>query len=189
MTIVSWGGAYEAAQRRAVFKPYEETSGVDLVIERHGGTLDALAGRAEAEGWDVVDMLEDQAIAACEAGLLLRLDHEVLLRPSGDLSLEADFAPIGLYPCAIPQNVFALVLAYDDRAFPGVKPGRIEDFFDLERFPGKRAIQKSPDGILEWALMAEGVPPAQVYDLLSTDRGLRLAFRRLDVIRESIVWW
>ena len=38
-------------------------------------------------------------------------------------------------------------------------------------------------------LLAEGVPPEQVYGLLSTDRGLRLAFRRLDTIRDEIVWW
>ncbi len=189
LTVVSWGGAYEAAQRLAVFEPYEAMSDVEIEVERYDGTLEALIGRAEAEGWAVVDMLEDEAIAACEAGLLLHLDHEALLAPSGGLSLEADFAPVGLRPCSIPQNVFALVLAYDDRVFPGVKPGSIEDFFDLESFPGKRAIAKSPDGILEWALMAEGVPPAQVYDLLSTDRGLRLAFRRLDAIRENIVWW
>ncbi len=189
LTVVSWGGAYEAAQNQALFEPYQEISGVDIKVGRYGGTLEALTGRAEAEGWDVVDMLEDQAIAACEAGLLLRLDHEAILGPSGELSLEVDFAPVRLRPCSVPQNVFALVIAYDDRVFPGVKPRSVEDFFDLERYPGKRAIEKSPDGILEWALMAEGVPPSQIYDLLSTDRGLRLAFRRLDAIRESIVWW
>ena len=37
--------------------------------------------------------------------------------------------------------------------------------------------------------MAEGVPTQQIYDLLSTRRGLRLAFRRLETIREAIVWW
>ena len=37
--------------------------------------------------------------------------------------------------------------------------------------------------------MAEGVPIDQIYDLLSTDRGMRLAFRRLDSIRDHIVWW
>ncbi len=189
LTVVSWGGAYEAAQRQALFEPYRQASGVDVQVKRYGGTLEALRERAAAEGWDVVDMLEDQAIAACEADLLLRLDHEAVLSPSDSLSLEADFAPAELGPCSIPQNVFALVIAYDDRVFPGVKPGSVEDFFDLERFPGKRAIEKSPDGILEWALIAEGVPPSQVYDLLSTDRGLRLAFRKLDTIRESIIWW
>lgn len=189
VTVVSWGGAYEAAQRQALFAPYTETAGIAVEVMGYDGTLQALATRAAPEGWDVIDMLEDQAIAACEAGFLRRLDHNALLQSSGGLPLEADFAPAILRPCSIPQNVYATVIAYDDRAYPGLKPGRLEDFFDLRRFPGKRAIEKSPDGILEWALMAEGVPPSQVYDLLSTDRGLRLAFRKLSEIRESIVWW
>jgi len=50
-------------------------------------------------------------------------------------------------------------------------------------------MQKKPSAILEWALIAEGVPVDQVYDLLSTERGLRLAFRRLDNIKDHILWW
>ena len=189
LTVVTWGGAYEAAQRAALFGPFTRQTGTPLRVLRYSGGIKALRRRAEPEGWDVVDMLEDDAMAACAAGLLWPLDHEALLSPAGGVPAEADFAPLRLGRCSVPQNVYARVIAYDDRAFPGVKPTRLEDFFDIERFPGKRAVERSPDGILEWALMAEGVPPSQIYDLLSTERGLRLAFRRLDTIRDSIVWW
>ena len=185
LTIVSWGGAYEAAQRAAVIAPFEARTGTQAEVLQYGGSAEELARRAGAEGWDVVDMLSDQARVACNAGLLEEIDAAGLL---GADAL-ADFAPVRPSRCAIPQNVYARVMAYDERAFPGVKPGRIEHFFDTEAFPGKRAVQWGPDGILEWALMAEGVPPEQVYGLLSTDRGLRLAMRRLDSIREDIVWW
>jgi putative spermidine/putrescine transport system substrate-binding protein len=37
--------------------------------------------------------------------------------------------------------------------------------------------------------MSYDVPISQVYDLLSTERGLRLAFRRLESLRGNIVWW
>ena len=183
--MVSWGGAYEAAQRRAVIAPFAQATGTKVEVRRYDGTAEALARRAGPEGWDVVDMLADQARLACREGTLQPLDAAALL---GRDAL-ADFAPHRPTRCAIPQNVYARVLAYDERAFPGAKPTRVEDFFDVAQFPGPRAVQKGPDGILEWALMAEGVPPAQVYALLSTDRGLRLAFRRLEAIREHIVWW
>ena len=188
VTVVTWGGAYEAAQRAAVFEPYTEATGVPVEVRRHAGGIEALRARAGSEGWDAVDMLESDAIAACDAGLLRALDHGVIL---GAPLREAarDFAPLELRPCSIPQNTYATVFAYDERAFPGVKPTRIEDFFDLERFPGKRAVEKRPGAILEWALMAEGVPPDQVTDLLSTERGLDLAFAKLDEIRGSILWW
>ena len=185
LTVVSWGGAYEAAQRAAVIAPFEAETGTRAEVLRYDGTAEAVARRAGAEGWDVIDMLADQARVACARGLLAEIDAAALL---GRDAL-ADFAPLRPTRCAIPQNVYARVMAYDERAFPGVKPTSVEDFFDTERFPGKRAVQRSPDGLLEWALMAEGVPPEQVYDLLSTDRGLRLAMRRLDTIREHIVWW
>ena len=185
LTVVSWGGAYEAAQRAAVVAPFEARTGTEVTVVRYDGTAADLAGRAGPEGWDVIDMLTDQARVACAKGLLMELDARALLG-AGAL---ADFSPAAPSRCAIPQNVYARVLAYDERAFRGVKPTRVEDFFDIERFPGRRAVQKSPDGILEWALMAEGVPPTQVYGLLSTDRGLRLAFRKLDTIRDHILWW
>ena len=185
LTVVTWGGAYEAAQRAAVIAPFEAATGLEVEVVQYDGTAEALSRRAAKEGWDVVDMLADQARVACERGLLRQVDARALL---GAAALE-DFAPVAPGRCALPQNVYARVFAYDERAFPGVKPTRIEDFFDTARFPGKRAVQRSPDGILEWALMAEGVPPEQVYDLLSTDRGLRLAMRRLDSIRDDILWW
>src|SRR6056297_1722062 len=187
LTVVSWGGAYERAQRAAVFAPFTRATGIPVRVARYDGDRATLKRRAATEGWDVIDMLEPAAISACEAGLLRRLDYGAIL--DDPRAARADFAPARLRPCSLPQNVFATVMAYDDRAFPGVKPTGIADFFDVARFPGKRAIRKSPDNILEWALLAEGVPPAQVYDLLSTDRGLRLAFRKLDQIRDHILWW
>ena len=187
LTVVSWGGAYEAAQRAAVFAPFTAETGIAVAVKRYDGALSDLETRARDEGWDVIDMVESSAISACEAGMLRPMDHDAILQDAR--GARRDFAPARLCRCTLPQNVFATVMAYDDRAFPGVKPTRVEDFFDTLRFPGKRAIRRSPDGILEWALMAEGVPPAQIYDLLSTDRGMRLAFRRLETLRGHILWW
>jgi len=188
LTVVTWGGAYEAAQKTAVFVPFTEATGIPVEVKRYSGAIGSLRKRAEAESWDVIDMLEADAITGCEDGLLRKLRHDEILGGL-DRAVRRDFAPTRLRPCSLPQNVFATVMAYDDRAYPGLKPTRIEDFFDVEEFPGKRAIHRSPDVILEWALMAEGVPAAQVYDLLSTDRGLRLALRRLEALRGHIVWW
>lgn len=185
LTIATWGGAYEAAQRAALFEPFAAETGNEVVIVEYGGAAAALRDRAPEEGWDVIDMTEDQALIACEAGELLPIDHAALVGDDG----VSDFEVAQLLPCAAPQNVYASVIAYDDAAFPGVKPTRLEDFFDLEQFPGRRALPRSPDVILEWAMMAEGAPPEQVYDLLSTDRGLRLVFRRLETIRDAIVWY
>ncbi len=189
VTVVTWGGAYEAAQRAAIFEPFTGKTGIGVGVRRHDGRPETLRTRSQPESWDVVDLTEDQAIAACKSGLLRRLDHAAIFKAVPTASLKADFAAGAFRDCSIAQNAFASVIAYNNDAFPGVKPRRIEDFFDLTSFPGKRAVERSPDAILEWALLAEGVPPSQVYDLLSTPRGLQLAFRKLDTIRDSVIWW
>jgi len=134
-------------------------------------------------------MIEDQAITACSADLLARVNARKIIKTYQSTALQADFVEKAFRQCSVAQNVYATVFAYDDRAFLGEKPDSIADFFDVTRFPGERALRQNPDVVLEWALMAEGVPADQVYDLLSTDRGLRLAFRRLDSLRGSIIWW
>lgn len=185
ITVVSWGGAYERAQQEALIEPFTAQTGIEVELVKYDGTATDLSDRAKASGWDVIDMVANQAHAACAAGALMEIDPVNLL---GETALQ-DFSPVKPTQCSVPQNVYARVVAFDNRVFPGAKPTQIADFFDTEKFPGKRAIEKSPDGILEWALMAEGVPASQVYGLLSTDRGLSLAFRRLERIREAIVWW
>ena len=189
LVVVSWGGAYEDAQRKAILEPYADQSGIVPSIMRHSGSLNELRDRAQAESWDVIDMQRDHAITACEQGWLLETDFRVVVSAYDGLQPEEDFVDGAFLDCSVVQNLYATVVAYDDRTYPGVKPSRINDFFDIENFPGKRALPKSPDAVLEWALLAIGVPAIQVYDLLSTDRGLRLAFRKLDEIRDSIIWW
>jgi putative spermidine/putrescine transport system substrate-binding protein len=81
------------------------------------------------------------------------------------------------------------VIAYDRRAFPGIRPTRVADLFDRERFPGPRALQAAPFGNLEWALHAYGVPREDLYNLLSTRRGLDLALERLGAVAGEAVWW
>ena len=42
---------------------------------------------------------------------------------------------------------------------------------------------------LEWALMADGVAPADVYKVLGTPEGVDRAFKKLDTIKKDVVWW
>ena len=189
LTIVSWGGVYEAAQRKAIIDPFTKATGIKVKNVTYSGGVQALRTHAEEKGWDVIDMIEDQAITACDEGLLSKVSVGQVATQYQSVPVQQDFFPGAFRACSIAQNVYSTAFAYNDRMFLGEKPERVADFFNLKKFPGKRALLRDPDVILEWALMAEGVPIGQVYDLLSTERGLRLAFRKLDVLRGSIVWW
>jgi putative spermidine/putrescine transport system substrate-binding protein len=192
LTVVTWGGAYEASQRAAIFAPFTAATGIEVTIARYDGGVAPLRDHLAQDGppaWDVVDMIRADAHTACRAGLLEPFDPAILAPGADGTPAEADFIDGAFGDCFVTQLVFATVIAYDDRAFPGEKPRSVADFFDVERFPGKRALRAAPVGLFDWALRSYGVPRSQIYDLLSTERGLRLAFRRLDRIRDQLVWW
>ena len=56
----------------------------------------------------------------------------------------------------------------------------------FEKFDAS-TLPKGDDG--EWALMADGVAPADVYKVLATPAGVERAFKKLDTIKSQIVWW
>ena len=76
----------------------------------------------------------------------------------------------------------------DSDKFPRARPSAA-DFFDLEKFPGKRGLRKGAKSSLELALMADGVPAAEVYELLATPEGVDRAFAKLDTIKDEVIWW
>jgi putative spermidine/putrescine transport system substrate-binding protein len=63
------------------------------------------------------------------------------------------------------------------------------DFFNVKKFPGKRGMRKNPKANLEFALIADGVPTDEVYDVLSTEEGKNRAFAKLNSIKDHVVWW
>jgi hypothetical protein len=81
---------------------------------------------------------------------------------------------------------WGLVIAYRTDAWGGATSMGWADFFDLERYPGKRAIRRSGpgSGILEGALIADGVDPAALYPL-----DVERALTKLASIAGEIIWW
>ena len=191
LTIASWGGSYEEAQFAAYFEPFEKSHNVQINLKPYnGGITDLeLPENPEETIWDVIDLTESDALAACDSGLLAEFD-ESLLAPSPDgTPARDDFSDGSVFKCGIAHLSYATVLAFDDRAFPNEKPNSVEDFFDIERFPGKRALKSEPKAILEWVMLSYNVPVTQIYDLLSTERGLKLVTQRLNQLKGNIVWW
>ena len=97
--------------------------------------------------------------------------------------------PGALTECGVGTLFYSTIYAYNLKQFPGAKPSTIGDFFDLEKFPGRRGMRRTPHVNLEFALMADGVPLQRVYAVLDTQEGLDRAFRKLDSIKDHIVWW
>jgi putative spermidine/putrescine transport system substrate-binding protein len=191
LTVATWGGVYEESQRQAYFDPFAAESGVSIHTAAYSGGVESLRDQVTSgsPAWDVADMTMADHRQACDEGLLEPFDRGTLAAAPDGTTAERDFIEGSFTPCGVAHNVFSMVYAFDKRGFPGAQPYRIEHLFDSERFPGQRAFHRRPDALLEWALISYGVPAEDLYSLLSTDRGMRLAFERLDRIRDDIVWW
>lgn len=191
LTVVSWGDVYGRAQTIALFHPFADKSHIDVNIQNYGGGLNEIAAQV-ASGkidWDVVDLELEDAAAACRQGLLERLDGTELPAGANGYAAQRDFVPGALGPCWVGSAVYSQVIALDASRFGENHARRVEDFFDLQRFPGLRGLREGPKFNLELALIADGVQPWRVYSVLSTKDGVDRAFRKLDTIKSSVVWW
>lgn len=127
-------------------------------------------------------MDENEMQAACDQGLLEKLDRRLL-------SNTADVDPSTLAPCGVAAFVWSKVLTYDHRKFGENGPKTWAEFFDTRKWPGKRGLRKQPRMTLEIALLADGVRPADVYKVLGTKQGQDRAFAKLDQLKPQIQWW
>ncbi|MGF1446529.1 MAG: extracellular solute-binding protein [Pikeienuella sp.] len=195
MTIVSWGGAYSASQQNAYHDPYTELTGVEIINDESSNEAVAKLRAMNETGnitWDVVDVVASDAIRLCDEGLALEIDHDEMLAPAPDgTPASEDFGDLIVSECYIPQIVYSTTFGYrtDVAAWNGAVPEDVCAVFDLETFPGKRSLEKRPINNMEWALICDGVPKDEVYDVLETDEGIAQAFAKLDTIKDEVIWW
>ncbi len=192
LTVVSWGGAYTKSQVEAYHKPFTAETGIPVTNVDYNGGIAEVKAQVESGNvmWDVVDMEVGDALRACDEGLLEPLDPAAFPAAPDGTPATDDFYPEALTDCWATSIIFSTVFAYDDSKIGETKPSSINDFFDLQKFPGKRGVRKqNPKATLEMALIADGVAPEQVYEVLATPEGLDRAFAKLDTIKDSVVWW
>ncbi|MGB7242920.1 MAG: extracellular solute-binding protein, partial [Sulfitobacter sp.] len=66
---------------------------------------------------------------------------------------------------AASSYFYSYVIAYDATKFGDNPPTGMADFFDVDKFPGKRAMYKWGVGVWEALLMGDGVAKADLYPL------------------------
>ena len=183
LTVTSWGGNYQDAQREVYFEPFSKKTGTKLVEDSWNGGVGAL--RAKVEGgnsnWDVVQVEAEELELGCEEGLFEQMDWSAL-------GGKDKFIPAAVHECGVGAIVWTTLLTYDGARLKD-GPKSWADFWNTEKFPGKRGLRRGPKYTLEFALMADGVEPSQVYQTLGTDAGVERAFKKLDQLKSSLVWW
>ncbi|WP_324755379.1 polyamine ABC transporter substrate-binding protein [Roseovarius sp. Pro17] len=182
LTVASWGGSYQEAQSKALFEPYEANTGNTVKQETYGGMSDVRLQVSSGQvTLDVVVSGSGSASRAGEEGLLEPLDYDVI---------DVSNFPEALYSeYCVGGDVFSTVYAWNpDKVEGGLSSWA--DFWDTEKFPGSRSYRGKVAGALEPALMADGVAPEDVYDVLSSEEGIERALDKIRELKPNIaVFW
>ncbi|HSI56256.1 MAG TPA: polyamine ABC transporter substrate-binding protein [Ideonella sp.] len=182
ITVVNFGGANANAQKKAYYEPFEKT-GTKVVAVEYNGEQAKIKAMVETKKvtWDVVEVESPDVARGCDEGLFEKLDYS-------KIGNKADFNPAAVTECGIGVFVWSTVMAYNgDKLKDG--PKTWADFWDTKKFPGKRGMRKGARYNLEFALMADGVKPADVYKVLATKDGAARAFKKLTELKPNIQWW
>jgi len=183
VTVISFGGANKEAQEAAFYKPFKTATDTAVVHGSYNGDLAKLKRMVEIShvSWDVVEVEAPELTRGCEEGLFMKLDAKAV-------GNAADFVPGAVQPCGVGIFVWTTLLAYNQNKVQGT-PNSWADFWDVKKYPGKRGLRWGAKYSLEFALMADGVAPKDVYKVLSTGEGVDRAFRKLDELKPNINWW
>ncbi|MEM8581413.1 MAG: ABC transporter substrate-binding protein, partial [Pseudomonadota bacterium] len=176
--------------------PYKAMhDGLEVVWDESSAEAVAKLRAMEEAGnvtWDVVDVVAADALRLCDEGLAIEIDADEMLAAAPDgTSASEDFGELLVGDCFIPQIVYSTTFGYRTDLVPeGVEPpSQICDVFDLETYPGKRALEKRPINNMEWALLCDGVAKDDVYEVLATDEGQQQALDKLGTIKDDVIWW
>ena len=175
--FVSYGGAYQEAQRKGWLQPYSQATGVQFA-EEEGTDYAKIKSQVESGQitWDVADVGNDFGLDA-NKDLLEPIDYSMINK--------SDILEGFASTYRVADITYGVVLAYNTKVTGGKVPQGWADFFDLQKFPGKRGTwDYATGGIFETALLADGVKPSELYPL-DTAR----ATKKLDTIKDQLVFW
>ncbi len=177
LVFVDWGGTNTDARVKQNIIPFEKETGIKVTVVTPSDYAKLIAMvENDTTEWDVMNCDAYWGVYAGKQGYLEPIDYKVVTEK---LDKEVQLEHV------VGAEVYSSVISYNKDKFKETPaPSNWAEFYDLEKFPGKRAMWQYPVTVLESALLADGVNPDKLYPL-DLDR----AFKKLDTIKDSIVWW
>ncbi|TIV65915.1 MAG: ABC transporter substrate-binding protein [Mesorhizobium sp.] len=177
IVVCNWGGAALDAFQKAYGEPFTKKSSIPVVIDGAGPETGAIRAMVDSKNvtWDATDGGMTDALVLGKGGYVEPIDYSIVDKSLVGDGLAAEFG--------ICNYTYSNVLAYDSKKL-STAPASWADFFDLEKFPGKRTMCKWIQGQLEAVLLADGVKPEDIYPL-DVDR----AFKKLEPLLPNLIFW
>lgn len=183
ITVISFGGANKDAQAAAYYQTFEKATGNKVIAGDYNGEMAKIKAMVDAKkvSWDVVEVESPELLRGCEEGLFEKINW-------AQVGKKTDFVKPAVSECGVGIFVWSTALAYNADKLKAA-PQNWADFWNVQKFPGKRGLRKGAKYTLEFALQADGVKPADVYKVLATKAGVDRAFKKLDQLKPNIQWW
>ena len=183
LVVVSWGGSYLDGQREAYLTPFAEAFGV-TVLEDTGPQIER--SRAEVESgspsFDITATNQAFYQIGVENDLWVPIDYGYFDKADLEAMPESVRLSHG-----VGTIYYAEAMAISEDAFSAGQPNSWKDFWDVEAFPGQRALpwcDVATYPLPEAALLADGVPRDQLYPI-----DMERAAKKLKALSEHVVWW
>lgn len=183
VTFAGYGGVSEKAFTQAWFDPFFEETGIEVVPDSPAdyARIQQMVESGQVI-WDIAQVGEDIGVKT-NSELLTEIDCTVV----DCAAFEGGLFPVEKY--GMPALVFSVVLAYNSEAFKGNEPDSWAAFFDVDKYPGKRAVFGRDaggglQGLLDVALIQDGVPIDELYPL-----DVERALAKLDTIRDHLIFY
>ncbi len=177
------GGPYMPAFKEAFYDPFKAATGIEAIgIQGQHEPTSLIKGMVDTKTytWDMAHLSLAACLQSAAGGYLEKLN----VTSPGIEATPAEYKN----DYFMGVNVFSTILAYRTDAFEGkgkAPPQSWADYFNVEKFPGRRAMRKHPFDTIEEALLGDGVPLDKVYPL-DFDR----AYKKLSAFRNNVsVWW
>lgn len=180
VTFAGWGGTTQENIDKAWLQPFAKESGVTVAQDSpvDYGKIAQMVNAGKVI-WDVVEAGSD--IGLEDNDTLTPIDCEIVS------CSDFDGAPLPAHKYGVPLFTFSVVLTYNTDAIKDA-PTSWADFFDTDKYPGKRAVYNGVpgalQGLLDTALLQDGVAPEDLYPL-DVDRALK----KLDTIKDDLVFF
>lgn len=180
---VTWGtdgGALHEVMTKTLVEPAEKKLGIRVISDQNADRYpvvkaQVLSGKPQ---WDLFDAAAGYCARGRLENVLEPLDYDLI--PNA-----ADIPEAFKDEYSIGTSAYATVLAWNTETLGENGPKTWAEFFDVEKFPGRRAMRNYARPMLEIALLGDGVAPENLYPL-DVDR----AYAKLEKMKPHVaVWW
>ncbi|MBM3509290.1 MAG: ABC transporter substrate-binding protein [Alphaproteobacteria bacterium] len=177
LIVNTWGGSWTAAENESLFKPFTAKTGIAIKtatpVTYAKLKVQVQTGNYE---WDVSNANPPQLKLANAEGLIEPLDFNII---------DKSKLRVPIYENTLGFIALSTLLVYRTDKFPNGGPQSWADFWNVEKFPGRRCLYDRAFTCLGYAMLADGAALDKVYPL-DLDR----AFKKMAEIKKHVrVWW